>query len=46
MIPISLFLAFAFGYFLTHLFRVVNAVIGPAISSGSTDWLAGVGVQN
>jgi predicted MFS family arabinose efflux permease len=33
MIPVSLFLAFAFGYFLTHLFRVVNAVAGPAISA-------------
>jgi predicted MFS family arabinose efflux permease len=32
MIPISLFLAFAFGYLVTHLFRVVNAVAGPAIS--------------
>lgn len=33
MVPVSLFLAFAFGYFLTHLFRVVNAVAGPAISA-------------
>ena len=33
MVPASLFLAFAFGYFLTHLFRVVNAVAGPAISA-------------
>jgi predicted MFS family arabinose efflux permease len=33
MIPLSLFLAFAFGYLLTHLFRVVNAVAGPAISA-------------
>jgi sugar phosphate permease len=33
MIPVSVFLAFAFGYLLTHLFRVVNAVAGPAISA-------------
>lgn len=33
MIPIRLFLAFAFGYFLTHLYRVVNAVAGPDISA-------------
>lgn len=33
MIPVSLFLAFAFGYFLGHLFRVINAVVGPAISA-------------
>lgn len=33
MIPIRLFIAFAFGYFLTHLYRVVNAVAGPAISA-------------
>lgn len=33
MIPVRLFLAFAFGYFLTHLFRVMNAVVGPALST-------------
>jgi predicted MFS family arabinose efflux permease len=33
MIPVRLFLAFAFGYFLTHVFRVVNAVAGPEISA-------------
>lgn len=33
MIPVRLFLAFAFGYFMTHLFRVVNAVAGPDISA-------------
>lgn len=33
MIPVSLFLAFAFGYFLAHLFRVINAVVGPAVSA-------------
>jgi predicted MFS family arabinose efflux permease len=33
MVPTRLFLAFAFGYFLTYLFRVVNAVAGPAISA-------------
>jgi len=33
MIPIRLFLTFAFGLFLTHLFRVVNAVAGPNISA-------------
>ena len=33
MIPIRLFLAFAFGYCLTHLFRVLNAVVGPSISA-------------
>lgn len=43
MIPISLFLAFAFGYFLTHLFRVVNAVVGPAISSEIGIDIAGLG---
>jgi predicted MFS family arabinose efflux permease len=43
MIPISLFLAFAFGYFLTHLFRVVNAVVGPAISSEIGIDVAGLG---
>jgi len=43
MIPISLFLAFAFGYFLTHLFRVVNAVVGPAISSEVGIDIAGLG---
>ena len=32
MISISLFLAFVLGYFLTQLFRVVNAVAGPAVS--------------
>jgi len=32
MISISLFLAFVLGYFLTQLFRVVNAVAGPAIT--------------
>jgi len=31
MIPISLFLAFVLGYFLTQLFRVVNAVAGPPV---------------
>jgi predicted MFS family arabinose efflux permease len=44
MIPISLFLAFAFGYFLTHLFRVVNAVVGPAISSEIGIDIAGLGL--
>lgn len=43
MIPIGLFLAFAFGYFLTHLFRVVNAVVGPAISTEIGIDLAGLG---
>jgi len=43
MIPINLFLAFAFGYFLTHLFRVVNAVVGPAISSEIGIDIAGLG---
>jgi predicted MFS family arabinose efflux permease len=43
MIPIGLFLAFAFGYFLTHLFRVVNAVVGPAISSEVGIDVAGLG---
>lgn len=43
MIPISLFLAFAFGYFLTHLLRVVNAVVGPAISSEIGIDIAGLG---
>lgn len=43
MIPISLFFAFAFGYFLTHLFRVVNAVVGPAISSEVGIDIAGLG---
>jgi len=33
MISISLFLAFVLGYFLTQLFRVVNAVAGPAITA-------------
>jgi len=33
MIPVRLFLAFAFGYFLAHVFRVVNAVAGPEISA-------------
>jgi predicted MFS family arabinose efflux permease len=32
MINVSLFLAFVLGYFLTQLFRVVNAVAGPAVS--------------
>lgn len=32
MISLSLFLAFVLGYFLTQLFRVVNAVAGPAIT--------------
>lgn len=32
MISVSLFLAFVLGYFLTQLFRVVNAVAGPAIT--------------
>jgi predicted MFS family arabinose efflux permease len=43
MIPASLFLAFAFGYFLTHLFRVVNAVVGPAISAEIGIDAAGLG---
>jgi len=43
MISINLFLAFAFGYFLTHLFRVVNAVVGPAISSEIGIDIAGLG---
>jgi predicted MFS family arabinose efflux permease len=33
MISVSLFLAFVLGYFLTQLFRVVNAVAGPAVSA-------------
>lgn len=33
MISVSLFLAFVLGYFLTQLFRVVNAVAGPAVTS-------------
>lgn len=32
MISVSLFLAFVLGYFLTQLFRVVNAVAGPAVT--------------
>ena len=32
MISVSLFFAFVLGYFLTQLFRVVNAVAGPAIT--------------
>lgn len=32
MIPVSLFFAFVLGYFLTQLFRVVNAVAGPAVT--------------
>ncbi len=32
MIPASIFIAFVLGYFLTQLFRVVNAVAGPAVS--------------
>jgi predicted MFS family arabinose efflux permease len=32
MIPASTFLAFVLGYFLTQLYRVVNAVAGPAVS--------------
>lgn len=43
MIPVSLFFAFAFGYFLTHLFRVVNAVAGPAISAEIGIDAAGLG---
>jgi predicted MFS family arabinose efflux permease len=43
MIPASLFFAFAFGYFLTHLFRVVNAVVGPAISAEIGIDAAGLG---
>jgi len=31
MISLSLFLAFVLGYFLTQLFRVVNAVAGPPV---------------
>jgi predicted MFS family arabinose efflux permease len=33
MVPIRLFAPFAFGYFLSYLFRVVNAVAGPEISA-------------
>jgi predicted MFS family arabinose efflux permease len=43
MIPVRLFLAFAFGYFLTHLFRVVNAVTGPAFSADLSIDTAGLG---
>src|SRR3990167_3628047 len=43
MIPVRLFLAFAFGYFLTHLFRVVNAVAGPAFSAELAIDTAGLG---
>jgi len=32
MISVSLFFAFVLGYFLTQLFRVVNAVAGPAVT--------------
>lgn len=31
MISVSLFFAFVLGYFLTQIFRVVNAVAGPAV---------------
>ncbi len=43
MIPANLFFAFAFGYFLTHLFLVVNAVAGPAISAEIGIDAAGLG---
>jgi predicted MFS family arabinose efflux permease len=33
MVSIRLFAPFAFGYFLSYLFRVVNAVAGPGISA-------------
>ena len=33
MIVFQVFLPFAFGYFLSYLFRVVNAVIAPATTA-------------
>lgn len=33
MVPFRIFAPFAFGYFLSYLFRVVNAVAGPEISN-------------
>jgi predicted MFS family arabinose efflux permease len=33
MIPFRIFAPFAFGYFLSYLFRAVNAVAGPGISA-------------
>ena len=33
MIVFQVFLPFAFGYFLSYLFRVVNAVIAPNLIS-------------
>jgi predicted MFS family arabinose efflux permease len=33
LIPLRVLLPFAFGYFLSYLFRVVNAVAGPALAA-------------